>query len=193
MRWNSALFCLLLCAFVLLTGCACQRAYDDFDPEAEGLVDVQTQYTDDGETVQRQYTLASGGRIRPAEVFAADAAAFYDVPHGCFGSYIDGNRVLNRLAYVDLLDAEGEHVEITADIEGIFQCLEQLEHDLFRIRIIETGGEYFAYVELNVNWWSPCTLYFYNREQQRLVELYRWNGEEVTALHIRSAEGLRAL
>lgn len=199
MRRKSALICLLLCVSVLLTGCVRQQARDDFnpeddfDPEAEGLVDVQTQYTDDGKTVQRQYTLASGGRICPAQAFTADAAAFYDVPHDCFETYIDDNKVLNRLTHVELLDAEGERVEITEDIEGIFQCLEQLEHDLFKIRIIETSGEYFAYVELNVNWWKPCTLYYYNRERQRLVELYCWNYEEVTALHIRSAEALRTL
>ncbi len=139
-----------------------------------------------------QYTLASRKRIQPAEQFVPDDAVFYDVPSSCFESYIDGD-VLNRLIKMELLDANGEHVEITETIEDIFRCIEQLEHDLWKVRIIEVNGLYFAYVELNVNWWTPCTLYFYNSAQQQLVDLYTWDFEEVTALRIRSIKGLLEL
>lgn len=137
--------------------------------------------------------LASGGRIKPIEPFTPDEAIFYDVPYGCFASDLDGHRVCNRLVKMELLDENAQRVEIPEEIEGIFPCVEQLEHDLMRVRILESGGLYFVYVELNVNLWSPCTLYFYNSAQQRLVKLYEWNAQEVIALRILSAQGLLAL
>jgi hypothetical protein len=53
------------------------------------------------------------------------------------------------------------------------------------MELIKDGSEYFVYIELNVNWWSPCTLYYYNQDTSKLVELYTFDDEQVTALKIR--------
>lgn len=191
MNKKSILAAGLICLLVTISGCSTGPNYDHFDL-AEGLVDVQTRIEEGEKQTLCQYTLASGQRIQPIESFVPDEAVFYEVPRGCFESYID-DKVLNRLVRMELLDAEGRPVEISEDIESIFRCVEQLEHDLFTVRIIETKGLYFVYVELNVNLWLPCTLYFYNPEERRLVELYTWDSKKIVALHVRSEEGLMAL
>ena len=183
---------LLIGVLAVASSCTCTQPFDEFEPE-EGLVDVQTQTQGDPEMTTHQYMLASQKRIKPIAQFIPDEAAFYDVPNDCFESYIMDNKVLNRLLKMELSDLNGKSVEITENIEGIFKCIEQLEHDLWRIRIIKSGELYFVYVELNVNLWSPCALYFYNSAEKRLVELYTWDGQEVIALHVRSIEGLLAL
>ena len=52
---------------------------------------------------------------------------------------------------------------------------------------------YFVYVEKNVNLWSPCALYYYDREAKRLTELYTWDDEKVVGIRMISADRLHAL
>ena len=47
---------------------------------------------------------------------------------------------------------------------------------------------YFVYVELNVNLWTPCTLYYYAPRESRLYEVDRWDNMEVIGIHIRDMQ-----
>ncbi len=196
-----ALLCLTGCENPFLRTPDSHPAYIDFDPEAEGIVDVETEihFPTIPEGVQPPseagwYTLASSQRIRPAEPFETDETNIWRVPPECFECYIDQNqnKILNRLVDIRLLDRQDAPVDPNKAVERLLHCLAQLEHDMMSIEILETGGEYFAYVELNVNWWSPCRLFYYDRNQDRLVELYTWNDERVVGLRLRNLDNIGA-
>ena len=118
----------------------------------------------------------------------ADPATFYTIPNGCFKSYIDRdrNKVLNRLDHMALKDEAGNQVPVSETHARIFQHIAELEHDMFHIRLIETGNQTFVYLELNVNLWTPCCLYWYDRDADAMVLLHEWDEEEVIGLRLRN-------
>ena len=187
------LTCLTGCDNPLLPAPDVHPRYSAFDPATEGIVDVETQVAFPGARAgqaaseTRWYTLAGGQRIQPAEPFVPDDATVWQVPRECFESWIDRaqNRIRNRLVSAHLEDANGHPAAPNDTVLGLLHCLEQLEHEMLVIQVLQAGNDYFAYVETNVNLWSPCTLYHFDRERQKLVELYTWNGEKVIGLRLR--------
>ncbi len=187
---------LLLCVVLLtlaVTGCTTGHRYDAFDPEKEGIVDViviarTSIMSNRKESETRYYSLASGERICLSEAFEPDAATVYTVPNACFESYIDRdrNKVLNRLDHIALEDEARNQVPVSEMHARIFHRIAELEHGMFGIRLIETGGQTFVYLELNVNLWTPCCLYWYNRDADALVLLHEWDDEEVIGLRLRN-------
>lgn len=165
--------------------------YDEFDPEKEGIVDVIVNASasvmrNRKESEIRYYSLASGERIRLTAAFEPDTAATYTVPYGCFRSYIDRNKVLNRLDHMALEDENSNQIPVNDTQAKIFHRIAELEHSMFDIRLIETGGQTFVYLELNVNLWTPCCLYWYDCEADALVLLQKWDAEEVVGLRLRN-------
>ncbi len=184
---------LLVLIALLIKSCTSSENFDDFDPEKEGIVDVLVNsypsfLSGREETETRYYTLASDRRIRLADAFKPDAAKTYTVPRGCFESYIDRdkNKVLNRLDHMALLDANQYQVPVSEEQAKVFHKIAELEHDLLEIRFIETGGQIFVYIELNVNLWTPCDLYWYDLDTDSLVLLHEWDMQEVIGLRLRN-------
>ena len=195
-----ALTCLAGCGNPFLPAPDVHPRYSAFDPATEGIVDVETLVAFPGAKAgqaaseTRWYTLANGQRIQPAGPFAPDAAVC-TVPSDCFESCVDPahNKVLNRLRRIKLLDDQGIPIPVNRKIEGLFRCLAGLEHDLLSITIFDSGGDCFACVELNVNWHSPYELYYYDRSANRLIPLYRWEGEAIVGLRVRNPHLLKTL
>lgn len=165
--------------------------YDEFDPEKEGIVDVivhvdSSVMSNRKEKEIRYYSLASNGRICLTAAFEPDTATTYTVPYGCFKSYADRNKILNRLDHMALEDKNRNQVPVSETQAKIFQRIAELEHSIINIRFIETGGQTFVYLELNVNLWTPCCLYWYDCEADALVLLHEWDAEEVIGLHLRN-------
>lgn len=165
--------------------------YDEFDPEKEGIVDVivhvdSSVMSNRKESEIRYYSLASNGRICLTAAFEPDTATTYTVPYGCFKSYADGNKILNRLDHMALEDKNRNQVPVSETQAKIFQRIAELEHSMLNIRFIETGGQTFVYLELNVNLWTPCCLYWYDCEADALVLLHEWDAEEVVGLRLRN-------
>ena len=63
-------------------------------------------------------------------------------------------------------------------MDDIFKKIALLEHDLLTVRIFDISGEYFVYVELNVNLWTPCSLYYYNQDSRELIQLFEFSNKE---------------
>lgn len=180
-RWT--LWVTLLLA-LLLTGCEAPAV--PFDPETEGAVDVIVR---EGDAVQ-YYAVSGDGRVQETDAFEGDDIAVYEVDSGCFDTYLaidedGGSEFVNRLADVSIWDENGEPVPRTPELMRILQAASWLEHDLFTVRILRAGEDYFLYVELNVNWWAPCALYWYDPARKGLVELYEFDSRETIGLRVR--------
>ncbi len=198
MKRKSFLLCVILIALAL-SGCTVGRfsfgdPYSKFDPETEGIVDViviaHPSVMSNRETTEtRYYSLARNQRICLTEAFEPDPMTVYTVPWGCFESYIyRSSKVLNRLDHMALEDADKNPVPVSDEQAKIFHHIADLEHEMFNVRFLETNEETFVYLELNVNLWLPCCLYWYDRETDKLILLYKWDEEEVIGLHLRNIE-----
>ena len=195
MKPRFAVMAAPLAAWLLLslTGCRNGPSWDAFDPRTEGVVDVVVEMRPSIMSAREAartgwFALADGGRIRPVAPFETDPMAAYDAPPGCFESDIDRarNAIVNRLVRMELRDADGNEAPVDAQRARVLRRVAGLEHDLLAVRLLETGGETFVYVELNVNLWSPCVLYWYDGEADRLVELCKWDACEVVGLRVRN-------
>lgn len=58
------------------------------------------------------------------------------------------------------------------------------EHEIFDLSVWKVKGFYFAFYDLNVNWWLPCVLLAYNEDTDELTELYTWDDKELIGLDI---------
>ncbi len=158
-----------------------------FDLDVQGIVDVVVvdHHGDDG--TPHYYHIGVGRIKREAEPFETDDMTVYTVDHRGLETYIDRskNKVLNRLLYISIEDAQGNAITPTAQMEALVTCAAGLEHDIMELHIFQLGGELFLQTELNVNWWCPVELYWYDQQNDRLVELYTFDGLEVVGMRIR--------
>jgi len=165
-----------------------------FDVEKYGVVDVVVQdYRDDsGEWMY--YALSDDGRAQEIDSFEPDGMTVIEVIPDSLECYIDReqNKVLNRLAEVQVYDEHGKVVNNTDPlVDAIMRQAAKLEHNIFTIRIMKVGDAAFLYTELNVNWWTPCELYYYDPAADRLIELYTFDGKEVVGLRVRDVGKLQ--
>ena len=57
-----------------------------------------------------------------------------------------------------------------------------IQSDLMQYDVLQDGAAFFAVVQLNVNWTSPCDLYRWEPETQSLNKLCRWDGVEIVGI-----------
>ena len=157
--------------------------YDFDDPARNDGIDQQG-----GETAY--YAVSKRSDINGISAFAGDDITIYTAVSDDYESYIDPERseVLNRLKKKELFDLNGNSVELTPILSDIMEQIADLEHDMLLVQIFEDGGAYFVYVELNVNWWSPCRLYYYHQDSKQLKEICTFDRERIIGLRIRDHE-----
>lgn len=186
MKRMRRLALMLLC--VVLTGCV---SLAPFDPETAGVVDVIVESGGNRD----YYAINAHGRVQETEPFEGDDIDIYEVDGDCLETYkgIDNRgrgEFISRLTDIRLWDEEGCAVQNTRVLNEVLLAASELEHDLFDARILRAGEEYFLYVELNVNWVSPCDLYWYDQTRGGLVELHSFDGQEVVGLRVRDLSRL---
>ena len=183
-----------VCLFVSLF--AFSRLY--FNVSTAGLIQVITDRAysvHDNEPDKLNYVIGTGERVMQCDLFDPDPCIVYNVPNGCFVSYIDSNenKVLNRLEHIAVEDKDNNPCEMPDGMNGIFSQIACLEHDLMTIRIFDLDGERFVYVEMNVNLITPCSLFYYNKINDRLIKLYTFENRMIQGIHIVSKERLHNL
>ena len=158
-----------------------------FDPNTMGVVDVIVVDHHGDDDTPHYYNIGAGRVKQECELFEPDNMTVYTVDHNGLESYIDRskNKVLNRLLYIRIEDAQGNEITPTPLMEAAVTCAAGLEHDIMELHIFQLGEEIFLQTELNVNWWCPCELYWYDQKKDRLVELYTFDGLEVVGMRIR--------
>ena len=165
-------------------------AGDDFDPETAGIVDVVLRDYNDG-TVHFDCVGPDQTR-RITEEFISDAAEILYAEHGCFDSYVENGNVLNQLMKISLTGADGNPIASTPVIDRIFEKVSESDHAILNMYIFRIGERHFPVVELNVNLFWPCTLYYYDEAADRLIELYSYDATEINGLRIRNLDNIAA-
>ncbi|MBQ3575551.1 MAG: hypothetical protein IJA26_07760 [Clostridia bacterium] len=99
-----------------------------------------------------------------------------------FSCSVEDGKVVNRLVDTKLTDLDGnpvEDIENREIIDRIFEKAAEIDHDIFRMVIIELDGEYFAQVNLNVNWVCPCDVYYYDSVDDSFREIYSFEHRDI--------------
>ncbi|MDV3428834.1 MAG: hypothetical protein LIR50_17730 [Bacillota bacterium] len=104
----------------------------------------------------------------------------------CFESYIDNNRVKNKLISEgsDSTDPDVEKF-YNSDIENKHSLLSQiatLEHDLFVVNVFKIKDRVFVNVELNVNLISPSDLYEFKKGKLTHIKSFP-DGTEIEQIY----------
>jgi len=164
-----------------------------FDPETTGVVDVVVVDHHGEDDTPHYYHIGAGRIKREAEPFEPEEMVVYKVDTQGLECYIDRekNKVLNRLRYINIYDEQSNLVENTLLLEAVVTQAATLEHNIMELYIFQVGSEVFVQTELNVNWWCPCELYWYDQQNDHLVELYTFDGLEVVGMRIRDLERAR--
>ena len=119
------------------------------------------------------YTVCEAGKVNKTEPFESDPVRIYEADIGCFQANDGENRQkqANVCAYMALKDENGEAVEVTPTFEQIFRKAAENEHRILVMNILQMENEIYVSVELNVNWWAPCILNYYDEEKNELVKI----------------------
>ena len=156
-----------------------------FDPAEKGLVQVTTEC--DGGPFTKEgifcYVLADRQRIQSSDDFEPDETAVYDASSSLYSGIEDG-KVVNHIGTVRILDESGNNVFVTEEFMDIVRLAAQIDHDVMTLKIMKTAVCTFVYIELNVNLWSPCELYYYHPDTRSLSKLYTWDDEVVTKIKV---------
>lgn len=194
---RKGLALLLVMAFVLVgPGCSISIGETSFDPAAEGLVMVKTRpdpyaVEESPESETRSYAIASRGRLMRVAFTPSPETAFYTFPDGRFDWFGDKSDDPDQTKDYRVLDADGNEVSLPSDVlQPMIREIGKIQHAMLLVQIIRSGDEFFVYLELNVNWWSPCRLYYYRQSDEKLVELYTFDNERIVDLAVLSPERL---
>ena len=186
----AALFltvCILLCVDHFRS-----PVYDSFDIGEEGVVAVkvvgETSFMTKAEEGKVEYfALDSHKRLMKIDAFEPDRAQKYTVPFSCFT--MPDNLVIDYKLY----DEAGKAVPVTQEVTDICDAMKEIDHDVMDVYVFRNGEEWLAEAELNVNWWTPYYLYYYNKDTRRLMLLHVFADQRVEEISILSIERLKAL
>ena len=157
-----------------------------FDEITEGLICVETISVYKDKEKKQYYVLAAGCRSQETEAMGMDDMQVWHIPLDRHGT--------DQLEADVLTDDEGNEWPIDGEITEIVNAINRLDdHGTTANDLVIADEEWFVYRELNVNLWSPCELYYYNREEKKMVELYTFNGEVTTGIQVLQREKLHQL
>ena len=119
-----------------------------------------------------------------------DIRIFTVVPGGIICDDSAGNsRGHYRIDDKRLFDENGRVTEMTDALSDVFDSILELEPHLIELcQIFKDSDEYFVYLELNVNWWYPCELYYYDKASGSLKLLFKFDNERIIGIktHIKT-------
>ena len=185
MKHLSILILCCVLAALLLTGCTSNEPEILFDEASEGIVSVILEDTNDG-TIHYD-TIGPDGQRQPSQPFESDPIEIFTADHGCFEIYHNDEKrtFSNRLIRVAVFDENDQPAEVTEPIRHIFELVEQqVDHMILELRILRQGEQYFVTADLNVNFWSPHSIYYFDATADTLIELYTYDATEVTGIRI---------
>lgn len=174
---------LLLCLIIIVSSAATLW----YARAGKPVVKVKILDSKDGK--EHYFVVTDNGRLKETASFVPDKAEVLQGVAGDFSSDIVYGRIVVTLKATKMLDAEGKKVKADAKVKAMMRKIsKKTEHDIYGFTAIVDAGQYFAFVELNVNLWNPCILYHYNAETDELTELYEWDGVQLCGLALNVKE-----
>ena len=137
-----------------------------------------------GENAACTYEMVyASGKSRPSDEFTSDHIAVYTADYADFDFTNPRPGTLNRLVDTVLYNAHGEEIHPDKTMLAMMRAASrQLDHAICEFQIVVDGERYFAFIKLNVNWWTPCVLYEFDLETGALKELCTWDDMDLTGL-----------
>jgi len=179
------LILVLLLAALMLTGCSSNEPEVLFDEATEGIISVILQDTNDG-TIHYD-TIGPDGQRQETQPFESDQLEILTAASNCYKTYHNEEQrtFSNKLVRTVIYDENEQRAEITDTIQRIFKLVEQqVEHGIFSMRILRQGEHHFVTTSLNVNFWLPHEIYYYDPAVDQLVKLYTYDATKVIGLKI---------
>lgn len=132
------------------------------------------------------YTVYDNGKAEKTAPFALDdTAEFYTTAYKT--SNMENIYIQPRFSLQNtlLLDSDGEIIEADESTIELMQAVaDTIRHDILQLTIVKVEDQMFAFVWLNVNWFSPCELYRYDTETKTLGLLCKWDNVDITGVAI---------
>ncbi len=132
------------------------------------------------------YMVYDNGKAEKTAPFALDdTAEFYTTAYKT--SNMENIYIQPRFSLQNtlLLDSDGEIIEADESTIELMQAVaDTMKHDIAQLTIIKVEDQMFAFVWLNVNWFSPCELYRYDTETKTLGLLCKWDNVDITGVAI---------
>lgn len=132
------------------------------------------------------YMVYDNGKAEKTAPFALDdTAEFYTTAYKT--SNMENIYIQPRFSLQNtlLLDSDGEIIEADESTIELMQAVaDTMKHDILQLTIIKVEDQMFAFVWLNVNWFSPCELYRYDTETKTLGLLCKWDNVDIAGVAI---------
>lgn len=132
------------------------------------------------------YMVYDNGKAEKTAPFALDdTAEFYTTAYKT--SNMENIYIQPRFSLQNtlLLDSDGEIIEADESTVELMQAVaDTIRHDILQLTIVKVEDQMFAFVWLNVNWFSPCELYRYDTETKTLGLLCKWDNVDITGVAI---------
>ena len=161
------------------------KDYDDIGDYTNSIYVITETY--DGKN--KYYEVSKNGDKRKTEAFVSDKYESYYLKD-CLEAYInkDKNKVLNKfkekscqiisnpngiIKYWELKDKT---------LKNIILKISELEHEKFSTKIYKINDNYYVIVNNNVNLWNPFNLYYYDKEENSLKLIYKFDGEIIIGI-----------
>lgn len=132
------------------------------------------------------YMVYDNGKAEKTAPFALDdTAEFYTTAYKTSNMEIIYIQPRFSLQNTLLLDSDGEIIEADESTIELMQAVaDTMKHDIAQLTIVKVEDQMFAFVWLNVNWFSPCELYRYDTETKTLGLLCKWDNVDITGVAI---------
>ena len=159
------IFCMVLVLSSLLIAC-----------DASEEVGIHVMVENEETKGLAYYAILEDQKVEAIDAFVSDEFQLYTASSDSCSSHMDKEGVLNQVNKMALEDLDGHIIINDKTMIDIFKAAEDIEHDIWRFQIIQSGDRYFLLVKLNVNWQSPCDLYEFDVVNKKLKLLYSFDG-----------------
>ncbi|MBO4452848.1 MAG: hypothetical protein J5793_02830 [Clostridia bacterium] len=189
----AAIFALSLCS------CGIQYRETDFGDE-EAVIVVETcrgpdfDFEDGPEPETKFWAIASGGRTKKCDPVTFAETGVFEVPFDCLQiPESNGSGYGTHFLRIALTGKDGRNIEPDGTLLEILGEVDKIEHAFLAVKIFRCGEDHFVFVELNVNMWDPCEVYYYRADTKTLYDLYVFDGEQVKNVAVVSPERLHRI
>lgn len=87
----------------------------------------------------------------------------------------------------EIVNENEEKIKLNKVFKNIISNVqkEQLEHAIFEIKILKVKDDYYVVVTLNVNFWTPYELYYYDNKTKELNKIITFSNEDVIGIKLK--------